>query len=77
MFRKTLLITTALIASACSPTDVIAGSDMGKDKPFEVTEIAGDHRRSHRFRGRARIWPFGPAASTRGSFDLRSRPIGY
>ena len=40
MFRKTLLITTALIASACSPTYVIAGSEMGKGKPFEVTEIA-------------------------------------
>ena len=40
MFRKTLLITTALIASACSPTNVIAGSETGKDKPFEVTEIA-------------------------------------
>ena len=40
MFRKTLLITSALIASACSPTDVIAGSEMGEGKPFEVTEIA-------------------------------------
>ena len=40
MFRKTLLITTALIASACSPSNVIAGTEMGKDKPFEVTEIA-------------------------------------
>ena len=40
MFRKTLLITSALIASACSPTDVIAGSEMGEDKPFDVAEIA-------------------------------------
>ena len=40
MIRKTLLITTALIASACSPSNVIAGTEMGKDKPFEVTEIA-------------------------------------
>ena len=40
MFRKTLLITTALIASACSPSNVIASSEMGEDKPYEVTEIA-------------------------------------
>ena len=40
MFRKTLLITTALIASACSPTDVIAGSEMSEYKPFDVAEIA-------------------------------------
>jgi aldose sugar dehydrogenase len=40
MFRKTLLLTAALIASACSPSNVIAGSEMGADKPFLVAEIA-------------------------------------
>ena len=40
MFRKTLLLTAALIASACSPSNVIAGSEMGADKPFVVTDIA-------------------------------------
>ena len=40
MFHKTLLVTAAVAASACSPTNVIAGSEMGEDKPFTVTEIA-------------------------------------
>jgi aldose sugar dehydrogenase len=40
MFRKTLLLTAALIASACSPSNVIAGSEKGADKPFVVTDIA-------------------------------------
>jgi glucose/arabinose dehydrogenase len=40
MFRKTLLLAAALIASACSPSDVIAGSEMDADKPFVVTDIA-------------------------------------
>lgn len=40
MFRKTLLLTAALIASACSPSNVIAGSEMDADKPFVVTDIA-------------------------------------
>lgn len=40
MFRKTLLITTALIASACSQSAVNAGAETASDKPFEVTEIA-------------------------------------
>jgi aldose sugar dehydrogenase len=40
MIRKTLLLTAALIASACSPSNVIAGSEIGADKPFVVTDIA-------------------------------------
>jgi aldose sugar dehydrogenase len=40
MFRKTLLLTAALIASACGPSNVIAGSEMDADKPFVVTDIA-------------------------------------
>lgn len=40
MFRKTLLITAALIISACSPSTVNAGAKANSDKPFQVTEIA-------------------------------------
>jgi aldose sugar dehydrogenase len=40
MFRKTLLITAALIATACSPSTVNAGAKTNSDKPFDVTEIA-------------------------------------
>ena len=40
MFRKMLLITAGVAASACSPTNVIAGPETGGDKPFTVTEIA-------------------------------------
>jgi aldose sugar dehydrogenase len=40
MFRKTLLITAALIATACSPSTVNAGAETSSDKPFAVTEIA-------------------------------------
>jgi aldose sugar dehydrogenase len=40
MFRKTLLITAALIATACSPSTVNAGAETSSDKPFTVTEIA-------------------------------------
>lgn len=44
MFRKSLLLTAALIASACSPSTVSAGSDQGAGggdpRPFQVTEIA-------------------------------------
>lgn len=40
MFRKTLLITAALVASACSPSSVNAGAETNGDKPFAITEIA-------------------------------------
>jgi aldose sugar dehydrogenase len=40
MFHKTLLITTALIASACSSSSVNAGAETSSEKPFTVTEIA-------------------------------------
>jgi aldose sugar dehydrogenase len=40
MFRKTLLITAALIATACSPSTVNAGAETNSDKPFAVAEIA-------------------------------------
>ena len=41
MLRKSLLITAALVASACSsPSTVNAGVKSKSDKPFTVTEIA-------------------------------------
>jgi aldose sugar dehydrogenase len=40
MYRKSLLITAAMIASACSPSTVNAGAEKNSDKPFEITEVA-------------------------------------
>jgi aldose sugar dehydrogenase len=40
MLRKTMLLTTALIASACSPMSVSADTATSGDKPFTATEIA-------------------------------------
>lgn len=40
MYSKSLLLSAALIASACSPATVKADAGIGSDKPFQITEIA-------------------------------------